>query len=71
MKNYKHVNHLDSRPKEINDFLEELGRLNKIYREGPSPKESRDAYIEYEKVTKEMRDFVKNNRAKVQKCWKK
>ena len=66
MKNYKYVNHLDSRPKEINDFLEELGRLNKIYREG-SPKESREAYVEYEKVTKEMIEWVENNREKLRK----
>tara|TARA_Y100000361_G_scaffold149509_1_gene163854 strand:- start:226 stop:441 length:216 start_codon:yes stop_codon:yes gene_type:complete len=64
IKNYKYVNHLDSRPKEINDLLEELGRLNRIFREG-SPKESRKAWEEKEKVSKEISDFVKNNREKL------
>lgn len=58
MKKYKYVNYLDSRPEEINDLLEELGRLNRIYREG-SPKESRKAWEEYLKVSKEITNFKK------------
>ena len=69
MKKYKHVNDLDLRPEEINDFIEELGRLNRIYREG-SPKESRKAWEEKEKVEKEISDFVKNNREKIRKFFK-